>query len=303
MFAIPNVQVDTGTPLVQIEAVTGEDFAITTERLVLGATFTSEEIGEDGHSRSRQHPEELRQLILGFDVDPSQTARLLSEWDRYCAELADGAEARKCEDEILQIFVDICFLFHREAELDDPTVGEAPSPEAYLFSYLRMLETRGDGLPPAFVDALRQALAHYEVRTLDRLPELEESLVWIYKSHQRVEQQVALILGLLERRLAYLENLPAQAGESFRRLLDRMISMSRGQFPAISDLARELRYRCFEQPLFEQARKKVYANAEEHLAHLAANSESNDRLERMQALVECPQPLVSLFAAGSLPRT
>ncbi len=296
VFAIPNVQVDTGTPLVQIEAVTGEDFAITTERLVLGATFTSEEIREDGHSRSRQHPEELRQLILGFDVDPSQTARLLSEWDRYCAELADGAEARKCEDEILQIFVDICFLFHRETELDDPTVGEAPSPEAYLFSYLRMLETRGDGLPPAFVDALRQALAHYEVRTLDRLPELEESLVWIYKSHQRVEQQVALILGLLERRLAYLETLPAQAGESFRRLLDRMISMSRGQFPAISDLARELRYRCFEQPLFEQARKKVYANAEEHLAHLAANSESNDRLERMQALVECPQPLVSLFA-------
>jgi hypothetical protein len=79
--------------------------------------------------------------------------------------------------------------------------GEEPSAEAYLFSYLRMLETRGEGLPPAFVSALQRALAHYGVQTLDRSPELEESLLWIYKSHQRAEQQVAPVVGVLERRL------------------------------------------------------------------------------------------------------
>ena len=85
--------------------------------------------------------------------------------------------------------------------------GEEPSAEAYLFSYLRMLETRGEGLPPAFVDALRRALSHYGVQTLDRSPELEESLLWIYKSHQRVEQQIAPVLALLERRLRQIQTL------------------------------------------------------------------------------------------------
>jgi acetyl/propionyl-CoA carboxylase alpha subunit/acetyl-CoA carboxylase carboxyltransferase component len=297
VFAIPNVQVDTGTPLVQIDAVSGEDIAATTERLVLGEPLGLEESREESHSRCRQNLEELRQLMLGFDVDPSHTARLLAEWGHYCEEPAEATEIKQCEDEILQIFVDICYLFHREPDMDDPTAGEAPSSEAYLFSYLRMLETRGEGLPPAFVDALRRALAHYGVGTLDRSPELEESLLWIYKSRQRVEQQVALVLGVLERRLASVETLPAQAGDSFRTLLDRMISMTRGQFPAISDMAREMRYRCFDQLLFERARKQVYAQAEEHLAYLATNPEGDDRHERMRALVECPQPLVSLFAA------
>ena len=144
--------------------------------------------------------------------------------------------------------------------MHDPAGGEAPSTEAYLFSYLRMLETHGEGLPPAFVEALGRTLAHYGVTTLDRSPELEESLLWIYKSHQRVEQQVAPILALLERRLARVDGLSSPyADESFRTLLDRMIAITRGLFPAVSDLARELRYRCFEQPLFEQARKQIYA--------------------------------------------
>jgi acetyl/propionyl-CoA carboxylase alpha subunit/acetyl-CoA carboxylase carboxyltransferase component len=293
VFAIPNVQVDTGTPLVQIEAISGEDSAVSAARCVLGASLVPEENPEDSHSRIRQTLEELRQLMLGFDVDPSHTARLLAEWSRPCEQPADAAEIRRYEDEILQIFVDICYLFHREPQVDDPTFGEAPSPEAYLFSYLRMLETRGEALPPAFVDALCRALAHYEVRTLDRSPELEESLLWIYKSHQRIQQQVPLIRGVLERRL---ESLPAPAGDSFRMLLDRLISMTNGQFPAISDLARELRYRYFDQPLFESARKLVYAQAEEHLAQLAAHPGADERHERIRALVECPQPLVSLFA-------
>jgi acetyl/propionyl-CoA carboxylase alpha subunit/acetyl-CoA carboxylase carboxyltransferase component len=296
VFAIPNVQVDTGTPLVQIEAVSGEDSPGPDARCVLGASRSSEEILEDSHSRGRQALEELRQLMLGFDVDPAHTVRLLAEWRHPCEQPADVAEMRKREDEILEIFVDICCLFHREPEMDSPTSGEAPSPEAYLFSYLRMLETRGDGLPPGFVDALRRVLAHYEVRTLERSPELEESLLWIYKSHQRVEQQVALILGVLERRLACHEILPAPAGDSFRALLDRLISTSNGRFPAISDLAREVRYRWFDQQLFERARKLVYTQAEEQLALLAANPEAEDRHERIRALVECPQPLVSLFA-------
>ena len=93
--------------------------------------------------------------------------------------------------EILNIFVDIRSLFQREPQLNHQAGAEEPGAEAYLFSYLRMLETRGERLPRAFVSSLERALSHYDVKTLERSPELEESLLWIYKSHQRAEQQVA----------------------------------------------------------------------------------------------------------------
>ena len=110
-------------------------------------------------------------------------------------------KSRQQEDEILSIFVDICSLFHREPEVNHRASGEEPSAESYLFSYLRMVETNGEGLPPAFVAALQSALAHYGVHALEGSPELKESLLWICKSHQRMERQTASIVNILERRL------------------------------------------------------------------------------------------------------
>ncbi|HYA62654.1 MAG TPA: carboxyl transferase domain-containing protein, partial [Candidatus Sulfotelmatobacter sp.] len=303
VLTTPNVQVDTGAPLVRLEPLGTADATAETERVALRSSLASAEGGDDVHSLCLHNLRELRQLTLGFDVDPAHISRLLAAWSHSCEEAGDCHEIAQCEDQIVQIFVDICSLFHREPEIEDSTAGESPTSEAYLFSYLRMLDTRGEGLPPSFVAALSRALAHYGVKTLERSPELEESLFWIYKSHQRAEQQVALILGVLERRLTHVETLRAQAQDSFRTLLDRLISLTRGIFPAISDLARELRYRCFDQPLFERVRNLVYAQAEEHLAYLATRPQADDRQERIRALVECPQPLVRFaarFAAADL---
>ena len=295
VMTIPNVQVDTGAPLLQIEPAAGDHTVATTERVIFGSSFAPNANEEDAHSRCRQNLEELRQLMLGFDVDPAHTARLLAEWSQYRPAPAESDEIRQREDEILNIFVDICSLFQRQPEVDNPIGGEAPTAEANLFAYLRMLETRGEALPPAFVEALRRALAHYGLRTLERSPELEESLLWLYKSHQRLERQIAPVLSVLGRRLEPVEVLAPPAAESFQRLLDRMISVTRGLFPGVSDLAREVRYRYFDQPLFEQARKQIYAEVEDHLAHLAADPEAADRRERVRALIDCPQPLASLL--------
>jgi len=295
VMTIPNVQVDTGAPLLQIDPVAGDDAMATQEGVVFGTSVDPKANQETVQSTCRQSLEELRQLMLGFDADSKQSTRLLSEWGQSCP--AEGDEIRQREDEILNIFVDICSLFQRDPEVNHRASGEEPSAEAYLFAYLRMLETRGEGLPPVFVSALRRALAHYGVQTLDRSPELEESLLWIYKSHQRVEQQIAPVVAVLERRLQQVQNLSSQAGESFRALLDRMASLTNGLFPAVTDLAREVRYRYFDQPLFERARRQVYAQVEDHLAYLAANPGAEDRLERIRALVECPQPMASLLTA------
>jgi acetyl/propionyl-CoA carboxylase alpha subunit/acetyl-CoA carboxylase carboxyltransferase component len=294
VMTIPNVQVDTGAPLLQIDPVADGDTVGEAERVVFGASLDSNGNGQAIQSTWRQSLDELRQLMLGFDVDPKHTARLLPESSQNSP--VDSDEIRQREDEILSIFVDISFLFQREPEVNHRASGEEPSAEAYLFSYLRMLETRGAGLPPAFVSALRRALAHYGVQTLDRSPELEESLLWIYKSHQCVEQQIAPVLGVLEGRLRRVQKLSPQAEESFRMLLDRMASMTKGLFPALTDLAREVRYRYFDQPQFERARKEVYEQMEDHLAYMAAKPDAADRDERVRALVECPQPLFSLIS-------
>ncbi len=305
VMIIPYVQVDTGAPLVQIESTVNEGTRASTDRVVFGASLVSDRNGESIPAWWRENLKELRQLMLGFDVDPARTARLVAEWSQYCVSPEDGGDITQGEDELLNIFADVCSLFQRQPEMEDSSSGEAPSAESYLFSYLRMLDARGEGLPAAFVDALRRALAHYGIRTLDRSADLEESLLWIYKSHQRVEQQVAPILGVLERRLERAETLAQHANESFRALLDRLIAVARGIFPAVSDLAREVRYRCFDQPLFDRARNRIYSQVEEHLDYLATHPEAADRRERMHELVECPQPLVGVLSrrfAGADPK-
>src|SRR4030095_7175265 len=78
---------------------------------------------------------------------------------------------------------------------------EARSAEEYLILYLRSLDVAAAGLSPAFTDRLRRALRHYGIDDLRRSPELEESLLWIGKAHQRMGEQVGAVLRILERRL------------------------------------------------------------------------------------------------------
>ncbi|MGB8011604.1 MAG: carboxyl transferase domain-containing protein [Terriglobales bacterium] len=294
VMTIPNVQVDTGAPLLQIDPIAVGDTVVAAERVAFGKTFASNGNTEVVQPNCHRSLEELRQLMLGFDVDPKHTTRLLAEWSEHCP--VDSYEIRQREDEILNIFVDICSLFQRDPEVNHRASSEEPSAEAYLFSYLRMLETRGQALPTAFVTALQRALAHYGVHTLDRSPELEESLLWIYKSHQRVAQQIAPVIGILERRLRRVQTLSPRVGESLRTLLDRLASITNGVFPAVTDLAREVRYRYFDQPQFERARQQVYEEMEQHLAYLAASPDAADLHERVRTLIECPQPLFGLVS-------
>ena len=302
VMTIPNVQVDAGSALLQIDAEQVDRAEGTAEPINFGESFGLNEKQESAGDDCRSILNELRQLMLGFDVDPKNTVRLFSDWhQKYSAE---NDEIRISEDEILNIFVDICSLFQREPEVNHRASAEEPSAEAYLFSYLRILETGGEGLPSSFLAQLRRALGHYGVLTLECSPQLEESLLCIYKSHQRMQQQVAPVLALLERRLRLAQTLAPQAGEALRTVLDRMITVGGEVSPALSDLAREVRYRYFDQILFEQARKKVYDKVDEQLAYLAANPSPPDRHDRVRALMECPQPLVRVlsgrFACASM---
>jgi hypothetical protein len=63
----------------------------------------------------------------------------------------------------------------------------------------------------------------------------------------------------------------------------------------VYDLAREIRFRSFYEPLYERARDRVYEEVESHLSYVAAHPGAPNHDELMNALVACPQPLQNLL--------
>ena len=294
-----NVQVPAGTPLLLVEPSEEGAGAVQVGRVsfdALGVPATQKE--ESLISRCRRNFEEVKSLMLGYDVDPAEMQRVLSERGVICDCLPPEDEIMwRSEEEILNIFVDISALYRRQPVEDGMEVLTRRSTEEYLFTYLRDLDAKGEKLPAGFIDKLERMLAHYDVQSLDRSPKLEESLFRIGKSHQRMAQQVGAVLSILQRHLEHRDVLTEYADEVNRTLLDRVITETQGSFPAINDLAREVRYRLYAQPLLEQARREAYAEAVAHLAYLDEHPDAPDRDARIEALVQCSQPLKGLLSS------
>jgi acetyl/propionyl-CoA carboxylase alpha subunit/acetyl-CoA carboxylase carboxyltransferase component len=241
--------------------------------------------------------DDLRALMLGSDIDGVDARRLVDDYRGCCDRLPpDEPSLLRCEDEMLEIFADVSSLFRRQAgpdEADDPT---ALSTGQYFLTYLRTIEARGSDLPPAFVTDLQRALRHYGSDSLEVTSALKSRLFWMYKSHQRIDHQVAAVLAILDRRLRSAPALLPKVDGGFMEVVERLIETSEGQFPTLTDLARDVRYRYFEQPIFERGRQAVYAEMEAHLAHVMRDPGSRDREARIHALVECPLPLGGLLS-------
>jgi acetyl/propionyl-CoA carboxylase alpha subunit/acetyl-CoA carboxylase carboxyltransferase component len=290
-----NVQVDGGVPLVQIEAA-GTHEAAGAERIRFGEEQATRPAA-DPLARTRHALDRMHQQTLGFDIGPADAARLLEDYAAAVKELDPADQALlAAEDEVLATFADVCSLFRPEPDPAEAEGEQVHSAEQDLHAYLRFPDQAAERLRSAFLDQLRRALRHYGVASLDRGPVLAESLLWIYKAHRRAEQQVPAITAILERRLEQRDALAPAAAE-LRSLLDRLVAATRRRHQAVSDLAREVRYHYFDQPLLERARERVYQEALDHLAELAARPPGADREARIAALVTCPQPLQHLLTS------
>jgi acetyl-CoA carboxylase carboxyltransferase component/biotin carboxyl carrier protein len=271
-----NAQVGTGDPLVALAPAGEERPGAVPGPRVRFANLVSpaDTTGSRGEAL-----EEVRHLVLGYDADPRIVQRLIA------GEAGPGSPGDLAiEEAILRAFADLGALFRRQ-----PADGKEGrhSTEEYLFTYLRDLDARGAGLPAAFLDRLRRALVHYGVSSLDRSPELEESLFRLASS-RRMPQQVPAVLAVLE---GWLDHGELPGSPELRDLLDRVVTESQGREPAVHDLAREVRYRVFDRPVLLAARERTYATAEADLAALAAGPGPGEREERIRALLDCPQPL------------
>jgi acetyl/propionyl-CoA carboxylase alpha subunit/acetyl-CoA carboxylase carboxyltransferase component len=298
-----NEQVNAGAPLLRLMPTNGRQSAEQSDRLSLQSLCCVREAEQEmsPEQRCRTILDQLQNLILGYDVEPEASAALIAERTLLCGDIPDDHEdMRLQEDLLLTRFADVSALSRRQPAAVTDRSGLPPvtirSHQESLFTYMRALDTRGEGLSRKFVTDLKAALRHYGVKSLKPSRKLKEALLWIGKSHSRVDQQVPAVISILERRLDAIESLASTRDVNFRNLLDRLVSASLGRYPAVADLAREVRYKYFDKPLLEAARMAAYEQADKDLNFLAGETSPAERAERMESLVECPQSLMTVLS-------
>ncbi|MCP3973369.1 MAG: ATP-grasp domain-containing protein [bacterium] len=281
-----NTQVGTGTPLMTIDLATGPEDISTAGRVDLTA---SAERLPTGHGACVHYLDDLRRMILGWDVTKARLENYEGPAGEPCPEGVDETTIRALEDETLLAFVDIVSLFRREPEIDD----DRRSSEEHLFVYLRDLSARGAALPDEFLDRLRRTLAHYGVTSLRPSRQLERALVRIARSHKRMTDHVGPLLRVLEDRIQHLSD---EEDSIFKELLDRLIFETRGRYRAVNDIAREVYYYSFDEPFLQTVRDQAYADATAAVEYLAAHPDAPDRAAKIEELVSCPQPLKPMLS-------
>src|SRR6266568_2020609 len=284
-----NGQVDAGAPLVRLEPL-GERPAQVTEPIDLGPPPPP--VAGGPRERWVSTLEELHRLLLGFDVATADARRLATGWKELAAAVPPNEEeVLRLEEEALRAFADLQSLFSRALPAGAATDAKPPLEE--LWRYLHEPEAGGAALSPRFVAMLQRALAHYGV-TLDAAARaLSLALLRIQKAHERADEQLQPLLGLLERRLSQDPPRGLTAPDA-RDLLDRLAELGQEHFPALADLAREVRYRRFDRPALEEARQAAYDQAEADLARLGAAS-PDDRERIVERLVESSQTIATLL--------
>ena len=131
--------------------------------------------------------------------------------------------------------------------------------------------------PRWFTAALRRALAHYGITSLERTPALEEACYRLFLSQQRADIARTAIVAILDRRLEDADSLVGHVGEEFREVLDRLATALAGRDPVVADLAREIGFRYYDEPVIAEATERVYAQMEEHLTALARRARGSRR--------------------------
>ncbi|HUO39437.1 MAG TPA: carboxyl transferase domain-containing protein, partial [Mycobacterium sp.] len=199
-------------------------------------------------------------------------------------------ELLRCEDDLLDVFADVSSLYRPRGEIDPEEALVTGSTQEYLLSYLQWLDPDRADLPDSYRRRLEQALQRYEVRGLERTPELEEAVVWMFRSFRRVDDLVAPVTAILERRLRHQTELRQLADDEMRTRLDRLAAIL-GHQRVVADLARDVRFHYFDEPLLALAVADEYARVQRDLDALTEEPDGPERAERIDRLVGSAQPL------------
>jgi acetyl/propionyl-CoA carboxylase alpha subunit/acetyl-CoA carboxylase carboxyltransferase component len=290
-------QVETGAGLLRLEPLAddSEDVQAADTGATVEIDLPAEPAAASAADRAEHGMQDLRSLLLGFDVDPHDQHRTLAGYLAARAELGEIGRPLTAEVELLGVFADLSELTRNKPAGEDIN-AERPvhSAREYFHAYLQSLDVERAGLPEAFQSRLRRVLGHYGVTDLERTPALEEAVFRIFLAQQRASTDVAVVSTLLREWLT--EAPPAVSlREEAGLALEHLVAATQVRYPAVSDLARGVVFRWFAQPLLRRGRAEVYARVRQSLRYLDRNPNSPDRAERIARMVAGSEPLVRLL--------
>ncbi|MDA0563879.1 ATP-grasp domain-containing protein [Streptomonospora sp. S1-112] len=286
-------QVETGAPLLRLEPLT--DTEDTADGPAVELDLPAEPDTVPVAERLARGREDLRALLLGFDVDPHDDRRVV---DGYLAvrraAAAEGHRPLAAELDLVGVFADLAELSRNRPAGEDDGDVHVHSAREYFHTYLQSLDVERAGLPQGFQAKLAKALGHYGVTDLERGPDLESAVFRIFLAQQRASADAAVVTALLR---AWLGDPPPEEAlrEPVGLALERLVAATQVRFPVVADLARGLVFSWFAQPLLRRNRARVYADVRRHLRYLDTNPEAPDRAERVAAMVRSTEPLVRLL--------
>jgi acetyl-CoA carboxylase carboxyltransferase component/biotin carboxyl carrier protein len=296
LFVGENVHVGAQAPLVALEAVEQGAQAPPSDRLSLAALAAP---GDAAPERCRENLRRMEWLVLGYDIGAPEVQRTIADLHGQCADLLSCDPALiPGEHRLLGMFADLRAVSRPSRGDQEPGSELVPSPQEHLHAWLRSLDADAEGLPPRFTAALRRALHHYGIDSLERTPRLEEACYRLFLSQQRADIARTAIVAILDRRLDDADELVGNVGEDFREALDRLAIALDGRDPVVADLAREVRFRYFDEPVIAKARERVYAEMERHIAALTSRPGRPDAEDLIRQIVQCPRPLAPRLTAA-----
>ncbi|WP_432050659.1 carboxyl transferase domain-containing protein [Verrucosispora sp. NA02020] len=289
-------QVEAGAALLRLEPLTdGAAEQVEAPVTSVELDLPSRPAGLPARQRVRRGHEDLRGLLLGFDVDPHDGGRVLDEYlvARQTA-TEEGYRPLAEELDLVDVFADLAELSRNRPTGEDGEAAHVHSAREYFHTYLQSLDVERAGVPDAFQAKLARALGHYGVAELDRAPALEGAVFRIFLAQQRAAADATVIATLLRTWLR--EPPPDEAlREPTGLALERLLAATQVRYPVIADLARGVAFAWFAQPLLRRNRARVYAEVRRHLRHLDTVPDAPDRAERVAAMVRSTEPLVRLL--------
>jgi acetyl/propionyl-CoA carboxylase alpha subunit/acetyl-CoA carboxylase carboxyltransferase component len=310
VLADVNTQVETGAKLIRIEQDPGleaDGGREPEDRVDLSALAGPGSDERDPAAAAAAALAALRSMVLGFDIDGPEAGREVKRLAAARAGLpADDPRLLAGETEILRIFGDISALWRNRRvssetlrdDADDETIVDAEAAhnqQEYLHAYLRSRDADAEGLPESFLIKLRRTLAHYGVTDLDASPELGPALYRIFLAHRRAAAAVPVVADLLREHLRGPEprSLEALPDDDYQQVIDQLVSATQLRYPAVGDLARQVRYQCFDAPAVAAERIRAQQQVRTELDRLSSDPEA--RAAQIDAMVASGAPILGIF--------